>query len=97
MKRNGEELLAGKYRIERVLGEWKLWDHVDAFLSLGVTQLVDRILETRQSSHPAACDPKPLPVRSLDRSQARDLLLLAACYDSSTAGGSDTFSTRSKR
>jgi len=76
-------------KVERVLDQWKLWDHMDAVLSLAVTQLVDRILEVRQASHPAACDPRPLAIESLDRSQARDLLLLAACYDRSTAGGSD--------
>ena len=38
----------------------------------------------RQARHPAARD-EPLPVELLDRSQARDVLLLAACYDQSTA------------
>ncbi|HLA85320.1 MAG TPA: hypothetical protein VJL29_11045 [Thermoguttaceae bacterium] len=84
-------------KIERVLDHWKLWDHMDAVLSLGVTQLVDRILEVRQTSHPAACDAAPLPIGSLDRSQARDLLLLAACYDGSTAGGSDDRWNRLRR
>ena len=32
----------------RVLAEWKLWDHMDAILSLGVTSLVDRILAVSQ-------------------------------------------------
>ena len=32
-------------RADRVLADWKLWDHMDAILSLGVTGLVDRILE----------------------------------------------------
>ena len=27
-------------RTERALAQWKLWDHMDAILSLGVTQLV---------------------------------------------------------
>ena len=71
-------------RVDRVLGQWRLWDHMDAVLSMAVTQLVDRILEVRQARHPAARD-EPLPVESLDRSQARDVLLLAACYDQSTA------------
>lgn len=72
-------------RIERVLGQWKIWDHMDAILSLGVTQLADRILQAPQSSHAAASwDSQPLPIETLDRSQARDLLLLAACYDQST-------------
>ncbi len=69
----------------RLLGDWKLWDHMDAILSLGVTGLVDRILESKR--------PHDLPTnaldgqsyRELDRHQARDLLILAACYDESTA------------
>lgn len=64
-------------RADRVLAEWKLWDHMDAILSLGVTKLVDRILagEETLSHNPT----------TLDRHQARDLLLLAACYDQSSA------------
>jgi hypothetical protein len=75
---------AWRRRIDRVLGQWRLWDHVDAILSLGVTQVVDRILEVRQARHPAARD-ESLPVESLDRSQKRDVLLLAAYFDQSTA------------
>ncbi|MCU0982740.1 MAG: hypothetical protein MUF25_26565, partial [Pirellulaceae bacterium] len=37
-------------RADRVLKEWKLWDHMDAILVLGVTGLVDRILHARQPS-----------------------------------------------
>ena len=62
---------------DRVLAEWKLWDHMDAILSLGVTKLVDRILA---GDEPLATNPP-----TLDRHQSRDLLLLAACYDQSTA------------
>ena len=58
---------------------------MDAILSLGVTQLVDRILELKQISHPAACDTGPLPTKSLAPTQVRDVLLLTACYDQSTA------------
>jgi hypothetical protein len=64
-------------RPDRVLAEWKLWDHMDAILSLGVTRLVDRILSGEE---PLATSPP-----TLDRHQARDLLLLAACYDQSSA------------
>ena len=71
-------------RIDRALGQWRLWDHIDAILSLAVTQLVDRILEVQQARHPAARD-EPLPIDKLDASQARDVVLLAACYDQSTA------------
>ena len=69
-------------RSDRALGQWKLWDHMDAILSLGVTQLVDRVLETRNG--PSA-NGETLALASLDRFQARDLLLLAACYDQSLA------------
>ena len=72
-------------RPDRVLADWKLWDHMDAILSLGVTGLVDRILESRQTNDPPTNELNPAEVRALDRHQARDLLLLAACYDQSTA------------
>lgn len=72
-----DRLSSRRRRADRVLNEWKLWDHMDAILSLGVTQLVDRILAGDELSADA------LPG---DRNQSRDLLLLAACYDQSSAG-----------
>jgi hypothetical protein len=57
---------------------------MDAILSLAVTQLVDRILDVKQTRHPAARD-EALPVDRLDAAQVRDVMLLAACYDQSTA------------
>ncbi|MBN2217038.1 MAG: hypothetical protein JW719_06650 [Pirellulales bacterium] len=92
-----ERFRGRRRKIERVLDHWKLWDHMDAVLSLAVTQLVDRILEVRQASHPASCDTEPLAVDKLDHSQARDLLLLAACYDRSTAGATDDRWSRLRR
>ena len=56
----------------QVLEKWRLSDHMDAILSLGVTHLVD-LLTTEKVD---------LSVLSLD--QRRDLLLLAALYDAST-------------
>ena len=67
----------------KVLSEWKLWDHMDAVLSLGVTSLTDQLLGV---SHPSGSAANKLPedaVKRLDRYQKRDLLLLAACYDNS--------------
>lgn len=78
-------------RPDRVLQHWKLWDHMDSILSLAVTGLVDRILEVKQPSAAVYCDLAPADVDKLDRHQARDLLLLAACYDQST---SETFKGR---
>jgi len=71
-------------RADKTLAQWRLWDHMDAILSLGVTQLVDRLLEVKQARHPAARD-EPLKIESLDASQIRDCMLLATCYDQSTA------------
>ncbi len=64
--------VGGSRSVERALAHWKLWDHMDAILSLAVTQLVTSLIEGRQ------------PQR-ITRPQARDLALLAACYDQSTA------------
>jgi len=69
--------------VERVLSQWKLWDHMDAILSLAVTQLVTTI---------TAAGAKPPP--RLTAPQARDLALLAACYDQSTA---ESFPSRWRR
>jgi hypothetical protein len=71
-------------RADRALEQWRLWDHMDAVLSLAVTQLVDRVVENKQARHPAARDEAP-PVGQLDAAQVRDVMLLAACYDQSTA------------
>ncbi|HEY2414710.1 MAG TPA: hypothetical protein VGI40_20865 [Pirellulaceae bacterium] len=76
---------------ERVLKQFRLWDHMDAILSLAVTGLVDRILDVKQPSVAVICDVDANSIDKLDRHQARDLLLLAACYDQSTA---ETFPAR---
>ncbi|MFM8578175.1 MAG: hypothetical protein ACKOCN_05175 [Planctomycetaceae bacterium] len=60
--------------VEKVLGQWKLWDHMDAILSLAVTQLVSLLVGAN-----TRCK------WSLASAEARDLTLLAACYDQSTA------------
>ena len=88
-----DRLRLRKRRVDQVLGEWKLWDHMDAILALGVTQLVDGILKSprqagsgdAQSRDATAADLGKLETQLLTKPQARDLLLLAACYDRSTA------------
>jgi hypothetical protein len=64
---------------------------MDSVLSLTVTGLVDRILEVKQPSGAVVCEITSADIDQLDRHQARDLLLLAACYDQSTA---ETFKGR---
>ncbi len=58
--------------MDEVLAVWRLQDHMDAILSLGVTQLVDQLTTEKID----------LTVLGLD--QRRDLLMLAALYDAST-------------
>ena len=65
--------------VEKSLAQWKLWDHMDAILSLAVSQLVDEIIDGGRSAH------------HLPPSKARDMAVLAACYDQSTSA---TFPTR---
>ncbi|MCH8839997.1 MAG: hypothetical protein IH831_04845 [Planctomycetes bacterium] len=67
----------------KVLSEWKMWDHMDAILSLGVTCVVDRLLGARQPSGSPANELPANAAKRLDRFQKRDLLLLASCYDNS--------------
>ncbi|MFN9367358.1 MAG: hypothetical protein ACK6CT_01125, partial [Planctomycetia bacterium] len=59
--------------VEKLLAQWKLWDHIDAILALAVTQLVTRI-----NSGAYAITRLPAP-------QARDLAVLAPCYHQSPA------------
>jgi hypothetical protein len=68
--------------VEKVLSQWKLWDHMDAILALAVTQLVTSVNEA------------PARHAKLTPPQARDLALLAACYDQSLA---ETFPARWRR
>ena len=55
-----------------------------SFLAGAVTQLVDRILDVKQSRHLEYWSRTP-PIEVLDAAQARDVALLAAIYDQSKA------------
>ena len=76
------EHFGGRFRrTDKLLGAWRLWDHMDAILSLGVTKLVDQLLsgggdETLQAK-----------ARSMPAHLRRDLALLSACYDQSRDQG----------
>ncbi|MDA8744899.1 hypothetical protein N9N28_09735 [Rubripirellula amarantea] len=76
---------------EKVLDAWRLWDHMDAIMCLGVTQLVDRILQSEDDNARVGNPVSAKSLKSLDRTSARDMLLLATAYDQSTAS---SFATR---
>ncbi len=67
---------------EKVLDAWKLWDHMDSILCLGVTNFVDSVVTSDQENSNSSVDSGKL--KKLDRTAARDMLLLASCYDQST-------------
>ncbi|QDS88651.1 hypothetical protein EC9_28420 [Rosistilla ulvae] len=69
---------------EKTLDAWRLWDHIDAILCLGVTRLVDRVLDQNNANDSVATEVRDEDLRKLERHQARDLLLLALAYDQST-------------
>ncbi len=80
---------------EKVLDSWRLWDHMDSILCLGVTDLVNQALNATESSEPmdpgsrAASQITPAQLAKLDRTSKRDFLLLACCYDQSTESSFD--------
>ncbi|MDO4575740.1 MAG: hypothetical protein Q4D98_11065 [Planctomycetia bacterium] len=69
---------------DRMFQSWQVRDHIDAILSLGTTQLVDRVLKVEQSRHPAVLGVEDLSVKKLSAPQSRDLMLLAMLYDQSS-------------
>lgn len=82
LDRFADRLSARKGRdAKHVLEEWKLWDHMDGVLSIAVTDLIDRVLAPKTDPHRI----ERQALRQLDAAQRRDLMLLAACYDDSTA------------
>ncbi|MCA8989708.1 MAG: hypothetical protein KDA78_18820 [Planctomycetaceae bacterium] len=80
---NFRERMHGRNRQpEKMLRKWRLWDHMDAILVLGVTKLVDRILKDRANTDPAiaVADER---LQDLTHNERRDFLLLTAVYDRS--------------
>ena len=77
-----ERLHGRNRRPERTLGNWRLWDHMDAILSLGVTRLTREALDVdgRGQTEPSVTRDQ---LESLPRLKKRDLLLLAAFYNHS--------------
>ncbi|GAF81776.1 unnamed protein product, partial [marine sediment metagenome] len=92
LDRFADRLPARKQRDSaKVLEEWKLWDHIDAILSLGVTNMVNLALGAQGTGNPPANRIRGELRSKLDKHQKRDLLLLSACYDDSLA---DSFAVR---
>ncbi|GIX00932.1 MAG: hypothetical protein KatS3mg111_4264 [Pirellulaceae bacterium] len=65
----------------KLLQRWRLSDHMDAILSLGVTKLIDAIVGHGAPEETVAAD----RLRDLPPHTVRDLLLLQTCYDQSSA------------
>jgi hypothetical protein len=75
-----ERLSSRQRKPEKALQNWRLWDHMDAILTLAVTRLANAIRQgperTDEAHRVAEAD-----LQSLNKLQQRDVLLLAACYD----------------
>lgn len=73
-----------RWKPEKALERWGLWDHMDSLLYLATTEAVDQVLEAKHVRRDSGSRIRPEALADLDRYQARDFLLLAACYDRST-------------
>ena len=76
-----ERLSGSRRKPEKALQNWKLWDHMDAILSLAVTRLADMIRNDGTDPNDPAAQITPDGLDQLTRPQKRDLLLLATIYD----------------
>lgn len=67
---------------ERAIRKFRLQDHIDAILSLGVTRLAERIV-TGSTEQDAGRIVTSEDISALDATEKRDLMMLAAFYDQS--------------
>jgi hypothetical protein len=76
-----ERLGAWQRKPEKALQSWRLWDHMDAILSLILTRLTNAIRndgkDIKDESHSISIE----ALQQMPRPQKRDLLLMAAVYD----------------
>lgn len=70
---------------EKVLNNWRLWDHMDAILTLGVTRLVSVIVGDPPVQQDDGNIITKAQIDSLTPLQRRDLMLLGTFYDNSRA------------
>ncbi len=75
-----DRLRGRKRQPDNALKEWRLWDHMDALLTLSTRRLCNVLADEH------AVDPeiKLQQLRELPRLRKRDLLMLAAFYDQSS-------------
>lgn len=75
-----ERLSARQRKPEKALQNWKLWDHMDAILTLATTRLAGAIRDGADRTDEAHRISQQ-DLDNLNHLQKRDILLLAACYD----------------
>ena len=76
-----ERLYGRSRKPERALVQWRLWDHMDAILTLGATRLVNLVIADEFARDPLGEKIEKKDFTSLNRLHKRDLLLLSALYD----------------
>lgn len=76
-----ERLHGRKRKEDRALSQWRLWDHIDAILTLSVTRLTSAIVDPGRNEENNQPLVREESLDSLGRLQQRDLLLLSAFYD----------------
>ena len=75
-----DRLRGRKRNPDLALKEWRLWDHMDALLTLSTRRLCN-VIADRHATDP---DISLQQIRDLPRQRKRDLLMLAAFYDQSS-------------
>lgn len=75
-----DRLRGRKRNPDNALKEWRLWDHMDALLTLSTRRLCNVLADERTSDSEINVQ----SLRELPRLRKRDLLMLAAFYDQSS-------------
>ncbi len=75
-----DRLRGRKKNPDQALRQWRLWDHIDALLTLSTRRLCNVIAD----KHAKDPDFQLEQVKQLPRQRKRDLLMLAAFYDQSS-------------
>ena len=75
-----DRLRGRKKHADKALKEWRLWDHMDALLTLSTRRLCNVIAD----EHASDPDFRLQQLKELPRMRKRDLLMLAAFYDQSS-------------